>query len=54
MADATARMRVVERLVFTRGEDAVELLVERFGWRGTEPFELLRSEFGQNLVEKSE
>ena len=22
--------------------------VERFGWRGTEPFELFRSEFGQN------
>ena len=29
---------------------AVETLVERFDRRGTEPFELLRSEFGQNSV----
>ena len=26
----------------------VEALVERFGWRGTEPFELFTLEFGQN------
>ena len=25
-------------------------MVERFGWRGIEPFELFRSEFGQNSL----
>ena len=32
------------------GGDVVNSLVERIGWRGTEPFELFRSEFGQNSV----
>ena len=31
-----------------RGETGVGALVERFDRRGTEPFELFRSEFGQN------
>ena len=34
-----------------RGIRAAEKsFAERFGWRGTEPFELFRSEFGQNSV----
>jgi len=45
------------KLVFLGAQDrflgagkqvAVEILVERFDRRGTEPFELFRSEFGQN------
>ena len=33
---------------------AVLALVERFGWRGIEPFELFGSEFGQNSARNKE
>ena len=34
----------------SRAQTAAGTLVERFGWRGIEPFELFRSEFDQNAV----
>ena len=45
---AAGLAKATEKLAEDKGALTVELWVERFDRRGTEPFELFTSEFGQN------